>query len=173
MSKLLFEPGNYWFLGYNEKDQEIEYPKFKYFLDKLNIYNSGYDYACEDTVENALGIFWFTVKEDHRLEMVHLNWAAKSDRLFKVITSDPLGWTQLSYKVPEEDGFIIIPENSPINITVSSGYTECGENCIFYWNCDGDRNSSTNPVKALYSRISCDTHDFSKNSIKTRINEKK
>ena len=173
-NKLIFEPGKYWFLGYNEKEEEIESPKFRDFLNKLNIYNVGYDYSCEDNVEEALGIFWFTVKEDHLLDKVHLNWAASSEEMFKNITSNPVEWTQLSYKAPEEDMFIVKFEKLPFNFIVSPGYTECGENCIFYWNCDGNRDSSINPVKALHSRMSCDTHDFSKNSIKTkqRINEK-
>ena len=164
------KPGKYWFFGFCENSYETDEPMFKEFLNKIGLQPLGYDYSCGDSVENAIGLFWFEIKDTYYSSKdIFPQWCSKGEKLYLEIICD-LSWTQLSFKEKEYNNFIVTRMNDefltlPFKFMVKPGFTKCDENCIFYWNCDGERESPLNPVKALDLRISCKTHNFSKPSL--------
>lgn len=147
------EPGNYWFYGYD--NDESEKAKFYQFLECLKetylVDYRGFGF-CTGHYEDS-GIFYFTLQE--KLTPTTLFWCSKytggGDSLFENIKNS-------HSRICWEDR--LFEEKYSSFLKISKGITECSEKCIFYYMCDGNRESPLNPSSILPG-VSCQKYDFS------------
>ena len=151
--EIKLKPGNYWFYGYDDKEA-AQKAKFNRFLKCLKetylIDDRGYGF-CTGHYTNS-GIFHFTLQE--KLIPTQLVWSSSlssGDSSVKAIKKS-------HSRIRWEDPFFEEEHNSFLKIP--KGITECSEKCVFYYMCDGNRESPLNPSSILPG-VSCQNYNFS------------
>ena len=150
MSKLILEPGNYWFFGLPPSSTNKEVLEFEEnFIERLPVHNKfGWGWRVGNTLRSASGVFTFKIENPDEFSAT-LFWDCNVEEVRR------------THRFIDHEGIL---ESDKIETTkriiLECKKTTCNESCVFYWSCDGDRNSMVNPSNSL--GLPCEYYCYNK-----------
>ena len=151
---IVLPPGKYWFFGLPKNSTNEEVKKFEEnFIHKLpidDVYRWGW--RVGDTLETAGGVFTFEIVDPRKFATT-LFWNRDVKGIAETFTNiDHKGITE-SEKSETTRKVVLVNKK-----------TVCNNSCIFYWACDGERESPVNPSNSL--GLPCEIYCYNDNNIK-------
>lgn len=153
--KIKLTPGLYWFYGFC-RDNKGEDERFYKMFEDLSL-NNGSKWSYGTGKGEGHGIFYFHVNPDDSYSLVEWVSPLNTVQVRSIVGTG----IQLDFECP---GYVLANNQTSHSglVQFKAGITECDETCIFYYCCDGERDSSFNPSNYF---LKCSEYKLNKEDI--------